>query len=464
MKPFLTIFILTVLFLYPAGELFGQTVPYSYSDDLNIRFLEAASNGDYPVVVECLKKGVDVNTKTWDNVTALMYATAAGHSSLVKLLLEKGADVNAQPSNGYTALITASQYGHTAIADMLLADSAKINITDGNNASALHYASLYNNDTIVFMLLRAGANPNGLTSDNTSPLSLAAVNNSYEAAYLLVDAGANVNSIDKHGFTPLMLASQNGAIDVAELLLTSNAVVNTQNNKGYSALSLAILNKHPEVVKLLLENGANENEHNSISINPLVLAKQAGDSSIVATIKKTKAKMNLFPAFTSVGAGLELTLGAPDLITGVFITQHDLKFNLRYNFGFAFRPVTKRINLPIPDFGSYQFVERRYLFHLDLGKDFNFNQAHTFGINAGGRLLYSFGRYRGTEIPINGGIQVAPQAWIFLKNDGFEIRAGYHYSNYGEKDLGKSHFTFGVIYNFYNLKKENINRTLKWIE
>jgi ankyrin repeat protein len=461
MKTLIRAGIIILVFLNVFQPGFSQPA-YGYSSDLSIRFLEASSYGDYPVVVECLKKGVDVNTQNWDGATALMYATASGHRSMVELLLQKGANVNTQPHNGLTALITASQYGYSEIAEMLIADSANVKLAGNNRATALHYASLYNNDTIVFMLLAAGADPNALTDDKLTPLSMACINGSYESAYLLLEAGAELNTRDKFGFTPLMLASQSGSIPTAELLLSSGAHSNLQNNKGFSALSLAIVNKNGGMVKTLLENGANAEEANSISLNPRALAKFSGDTFIIREIKKAGGKPILFPSFKSMGGGIELNFNSADFITGVFITQHDFKYNLTYNFGFSIRPTSKKINFSIPDYGIYQFMERRNMFNFDLSKGFKFTS--TSGINVGGRLMYHFGKYRGTNIHINGRLNAAPQAWVFVRKSNFEWRFGYHYSNYGEKDLAPSHITANLIYHFYNFKNQNFNRAIKWID
>lgn len=464
MKNCLKFFLLVALSFIPQLKGYSQTGSTAYSSDLSIRLLEAASAGDYAIVADCLKKGVDVNTENWDGTTALMYATAEGYKSVVRLLLEKGAKVNAKPMNGYTALITASRFGYSEITEMLLADSADVNIADNHNATALHYASLYNNDTIVFMLLTAGADPNALTRDKESPLSLAAINNSYEAAFLLTDAGANINHRDKSGFTPLMLSSQNGSLPVVELLIERGAEVNLQNNRGFSALSLAILNRHAEISDVLLDNGANANESNSISLNARTLAEITGDSVILQQLKKAGARKNLFPAFQSMGGGTELNFSKKDFFSGFFITQHDYKYNLDYNLGFAFRPSAKTISFPIPDYGEYQFMERRQLIFFDLMKGFSVDKYGSAGVSVGARLSYTFGKYRGTEIPVNGSYNAAPQAWLFFRKNELEGRLGYHFSNYGEEELGKSHFTFTLLYNFYNFNAKHINRTLKWID
>lgn len=466
MNSIVKVIILCISLFTSVTVAFSQNNTFTYSSELTVRFLEAAANGDYPVVMECIKKGVDVNTKSWEGVTALMYATELGNKKIVQLLLEKGAQPNIQPVDGKTALITAAQFGYTEITEMLLKDSARVNLEDNNNATALHYASLYNSDTIVFMLLQAGADPNSVTKDNSSPLTLASLNGSYEAAYLLVEAGALINHQDKAGFTPLMLASQSGNPLLVQLLTDHRAQVNTYNNKGFSALSLAIINKHKEVVDILLQNGANVNENNSLSLSPRSISKMMGDTAIIKLIKKSGGRSNYFPAFKRIGAGADINFNSDDFLTGFFITQHDYKFNLDYNLGFSFRPKAIAIKSKIPDYGYYQFMERRYMFYFDLTKRFELklDNAQSVGLNAGVRTLYTYGKYKGTNILINGGFFAAPAAWLYYQKKNFEIRFGYHYSNYGENELIKSHITLSLHYNFYNFKPQNINRKLKWIE
>ena len=55
-------------------------------------------------VVAMLDRGVDVNARSEDGVTALLYAAGRAHQTVVALLLTRGADVNARNNAGMTAL------------------------------------------------------------------------------------------------------------------------------------------------------------------------------------------------------------------------------------------------------------------------------------------------------------------------------------------------------------------------
>jgi len=62
---------------------------------------------------------LDVNTKTSEGITALMYAAKGGHAEVVRVLLDRNADANAKDKDGKTALMLAEEEGHTEIVKLL---------------------------------------------------------------------------------------------------------------------------------------------------------------------------------------------------------------------------------------------------------------------------------------------------------------------------------------------------------
>jgi len=93
-------------------------------ESLGARLITAASDGDEKRVKEYLKDGVDVNSRDWDNLTAVVAAASAGHKKLVQLLVREGADVNAMDKDNITALMEASIMGHKDIAELLVKEGA----------------------------------------------------------------------------------------------------------------------------------------------------------------------------------------------------------------------------------------------------------------------------------------------------------------------------------------------------
>jgi len=88
---------------------------------------------------------------------SLLDAAYDGYYDIVKLLLNNGADVDARSINGYTALIYASAEGYYNIVKLLLDFNANINIANYDKQNALYSALLYHNNDIAKLLKKHGA-------------------------------------------------------------------------------------------------------------------------------------------------------------------------------------------------------------------------------------------------------------------------------------------------------------------
>ena len=69
--------------------------------------------------------GAEVNAKTKDGQTALMYASIKGDPKVVEMLLAKGAEVNVKDNIGKTALILANRMNHPGVRELLIRAGAK---------------------------------------------------------------------------------------------------------------------------------------------------------------------------------------------------------------------------------------------------------------------------------------------------------------------------------------------------
>ena len=142
----------------------------------------ASAYPHYKDVLEfLLNRNADVNIKSNEGKTALIWAVSASDEN-VKLLLSKGADANAKTNDGMTPFIQSvlsilSNKVTTEVCDTLLKAGAKINTAiTGRNApgwTALHFAAFEGNLDLVNYLIRHGANVNSVSDDGSSVLSLA---------------------------------------------------------------------------------------------------------------------------------------------------------------------------------------------------------------------------------------------------------------------------------------------------
>ena len=66
-----------------------------------------------------IKAGADLNMKTQNGMTALMYAAQNGHQEMAKLLLESGADITLQNKEGKTAAGIAFEKNQIEIFELI---------------------------------------------------------------------------------------------------------------------------------------------------------------------------------------------------------------------------------------------------------------------------------------------------------------------------------------------------------
>lgn len=117
---------------------------------LNKKFIDAAGTSTDDVK-RFLATGANVNAVNKDDGTALMHASAKGHTDIVDFLLNEGAEINARDKSGATALIYGSR--HAPVVNLLLNKGADVNAVDKKGLSALTYAIVEGHSSVVELLL-----------------------------------------------------------------------------------------------------------------------------------------------------------------------------------------------------------------------------------------------------------------------------------------------------------------------
>ena len=87
-------------------------------------------NGHLPTAVYLLSKGVDVNVRSFNKSTPVMWATMSGDVDLVRLLVEEGARVfGVRDESGSTVLHFAAHVGQMDLLEYLCEDVGLNSIT-----------------------------------------------------------------------------------------------------------------------------------------------------------------------------------------------------------------------------------------------------------------------------------------------------------------------------------------------
>lgn len=140
--------------LEPKPAAVAAAHPTEATSKLNDELLLAAQLNKYDDVKKALDAGADVNARSKNGLTALMYNVLTANTKIkgeeitkiIRLLIQRGADVNAQDNLGTTALMYAAQRTFPLTTEepdplvrTLVDAGADINMTDNEGRTALEY-------------------------------------------------------------------------------------------------------------------------------------------------------------------------------------------------------------------------------------------------------------------------------------------------------------------------------------
>ena len=211
----------------------------------------ACTNRSASMVERLLRAGASANAALLNGETVLMTCARAGDTAAVKALLAHGADANAMEHEHHqTALMWAVARSHASVVRLLLEARADV------RARSLVYPQTVvgeqtqraGREELNYTVLRGGA---------TALLFAARVGDA-ESARLLLKAGADPNDSQPDGVSALVLAAHSGQGRVAALLLEHGADPDAFG-AGYTALHAAILRSDLDLVKALVARHANPN-------------------------------------------------------------------------------------------------------------------------------------------------------------------------------------------------------------
>ncbi len=443
----------------------NDTIDPYYLDSVNLDLLIASESGNINSLLESIRSGADVNTSTYQGVTPLMYAAQANNIEILKILLHNGADPNIRPANGKTALISAAIFNNTDIAEMLIQYGADIDTCDDYSVNPLIYAAAYGYYILTDMLIYYGAEIDKRDADSTNAIIIAALNGKTNIVDLLIQKGVDINSSDKNDFTPLIVAVQNGHYDVVKLLLENGSYVNAKTNFGTTPLYYAANNGYTDIVQLLIENNANVNEkvlkEKSLSTLPNIYNYPI----IRKKLKQNGLKMNYWPAFNSLIIGYGFNFNNKDILSGAVVGVNDYKLNIGMSIGYEMRYWEKRTLVESKSNFYYQFREKRSSAYFALEKRFSIltRLKSKTGYLLGGKVLYTFGSYRGSSIKPDGKFKFTPQAGFYYSMKYFAAKLLYEYIDYDIYKVSPHRINIQLLLKLDLIRYNKYEKEVNWL-
>lgn len=180
-------------------------------------------------------------------------AAQRGDTPTVQRLIRNRADIEVRTPEKLSALIFASKEGHMQVVQALLADGAHPNPPDNSTHTAIRAASLFGHGSIVQTLLRATADPNHTSAHGKTALMGACMRGHAEVASVLVAAGAHANAANSFGETALTLAEANGHHECKRRLLPHLVHTNKYDDAAPRGTPPRLLLEQPAAPTLLVE-------------------------------------------------------------------------------------------------------------------------------------------------------------------------------------------------------------------
>ena len=273
-------------------------VTAEFSDPTDNNFWAMVGVGNLQAVKQHLAKGLDINAKNKDGVTALQIATLLGQYEIAELLVQKGADVNTKANDGTTALHSAAFLGRYKEAKLLLENRIDANIRDNDGATAIDILNLdWRTTQFVAQMLSLQVDKDKVEDgrnkikkllgqqvaslDNQSnqsdfvgqSLHEAVLVGNLEGVKRHIVAKSDLNQKDPNlqgqGASALHIASIFGQLEIVELLIQAGVDLNQADREGSTPVHAAAFFCHEKILLSLLNAGATPNQPDNKGTTPL---------------------------------------------------------------------------------------------------------------------------------------------------------------------------------------------------
>lgn len=205
----------------------------------------------FPMLLDLLAAGADINYRAMDGWTALMAAVAQKNNDAIEVLILNGAELLTQTNDKRNALSIAAE-SNALKAMQLLADSLRQQNDMQAINESLHIAARNGSVDIVEHLLSIGMNPDQYNDAGHTVLHSAVLSGKDEVVSTVLQSDTNPNATTKKdGHSALMLAANRGMLSTVRKLLNAGADVDLTAQDGWTATEAAEMVGATDIVEAL---------------------------------------------------------------------------------------------------------------------------------------------------------------------------------------------------------------------
>lgn len=433
---------------------------------LDYGLITAATEGDSSGITWLIRHGADVDTRTPEGVTPLLFAVAANQEVAVKLLLDNEADPDAISRYTETPLIVAVKNQNIKIAEMLLRAGADINLGDRYNATPLHYASVYGYFYIADLLIYYDAAIFKRSVDGTTPLMATIWAGYADIADLLMQNGADPSEKDNLGFSPFLIAAQNGDTVIMNLLLKRRVNIYDTNKFKYNALALSIKGNHKDAVRYLLRKGDKWASAENDAINPHAVATVYQRKDITDILLDAKIPESEKPGIDQLSVTASLKHCYYDYMTGFSVTGKEPVHNFGFLAGIDFKPFYTRVLFKENEDTYYQYRDKSAMIYAGILKeipltDYPLRGNWSFKGSLSGGYTFS-NKILGTSVAPGNKFKIIPAAGFRWTKNTFSLDLDLEYFNTDYYRVGPIWFRIGCSYNIFFNNLMAPGKVIKW--
>ncbi len=443
-----------------------EYLPLFYDGALEYNLMLAAYDGYYTEVERMIHMGADVDAKTAEGATPLIFAVLNNRLITVKTLIRYNADVNQKTSNYETPLLIAVKNENLEIVELLIRYGADVDFQDRYGATTLHYASIYGFFYLTDLLIYYKADIDKKSYDGTTPLMASIWAGHEDVADLLIQNGANMEARDNDGFSPFLVAAQNGDTLMLNLLKKKGADIYERNRYNWNALSLAIKSDQKEAVEMLLKSGDKWIDTEKEAVNPYYIAVRYRRKDILDILDKYNVPSKYQPEFDQAVLSVSARFNTNDFLSGFSFRFKEPLTNLGIIAGCDAKLWYTRVLQKKDDNLYFQYFEKSYLAYAGVFKDyaltdniFRSNFHLTGSLSAG----YSFGnKFKGSSTAPDSKIRIIPAISLKWAKNNFSIFAGVEYIKTDFYRNGPFWARVGCSYNFLFDYIKDRSKDIKW--